>query len=146
MAKYKFRLETVQKVREARRDQQRVALAEAFRAEQVLASHRAELAREETELRELQRAAKAGRYLDVNRLLEAQRYELVLKARELELARQQALLADETERRRQALVEADREVRVLELLDQRHQREHQRRERQRGIKQLDEAAVLRHGR
>ena len=43
MAKYKFRLETLQKVREARRDEHRTSLAEAFRAEQVLAESRAEL-------------------------------------------------------------------------------------------------------
>ena len=75
-----------------------------------------------SELRELQRSATDGKYLDVNRLLEAQRYELLLKAQSQELAKQAILLAAETERRRQMLVEADREVRVLELLDERHRR------------------------
>jgi flagellar FliJ protein len=143
MAKYKFRLETLQKVREARRDQQRAALAEAFRAEQVLAEHRAVLAREEEELLKLQRSAAAGKYLNVSQLLEAQRYELVLKARGAELARQQAALAVETERRRQVLVEADRDVRVLELLDERHRREHGRAAQRADVKQLDEAASRR---
>ena len=68
----------------------------------------------------MQRSATDGQYLDVNRLLEAQRYELLLKAQSQELAKQAMLLAAETERRRQMLVEADREVRVLELLDERH--------------------------
>src|ERR1700750_2508575 len=113
MAKYKFRLETLQKVREAHRDSQRASLADAFRAEQVLAEHRAQLVVEERSLRELQRSAAEGRYLDVNRWLEAQRYELLLKAQSQELAKQATLLAAETERRRQMLVEADREVRVL---------------------------------
>ena len=113
--RYKFRLETLRKVREARRDQARVALAEAFRAEQVLIDRRAELAAEGIALREVQRSAAAGRYLDVNRLLEAQRYELLLAARGQELAKQTALVAAEIEHRRQALVEADRDVRVLEL-------------------------------
>ena len=146
MAKYQFRLETLQKVREARRDQQRAALAEAFRAEQVLADHQAALAAEDVELRELQRAAAVGPIVDVNRLLEAQRYELVLKARGQELAGQQAVLATESERRRQALVEADRDVRALELLDERHRHEHQRHQRRSEQKQLDEVAVQRHGR
>ena len=123
MAKYKFRLETLQKVREATRDEHRASLAEAFRAEQMLAESRAEVAAEAESLRALQRSASAGRYLDVNRLLEAQRYELLLKARSQELAKQAILLAAETERRRQILVEADRDVRVLELLDERHRRE-----------------------
>ncbi|MCI0333737.1 MAG: hypothetical protein L0228_11010 [Planctomycetes bacterium] len=143
MAKYKFRLETLRKVREGRRMQQRQALAEAFRAEQVLLEQRAELATEETELRAIQRSATEGRYLDVNRLLEAQRYELLLKARAQELAKQATLLAAETDRRRQLLVEADRDVRVLELLEERHREEHKRRMQRLERKQLDEAALYR---
>ena len=145
MAKYRFRFSALQKVREARRDRERVALAEAFQAEQVLAQRRNELARQEAELRELQRSAASGRLLDINRLIEAQRYELVLRANGHELARQEALLAVEIERRRQVLVEADREVRVLEQLDDRHRLEHRRLEHRRDIKQLDEFAVQRHG-
>jgi flagellar export protein FliJ len=143
MAKYKFRLATLQKVREARRDRERAALAEAFQAEQVLAERRAEFATEADELRALQRSAVSSRVLDVNRLLEAQRYELVLKARGGELAKQELMLAAETERRRQQLIEADRDVRVLERLDERHLREHQRHERRAEVKLLDEVASRR---
>ena len=141
MAKYTFRLETLQKVRKATRDQCRSALAEAFRAAEVLAANRDELTAEQTELRNLQRSAVAARYLDVNRLLEAQRYELLLKVRGEELAKQTALLAAEIERRRQVLVEADREVRVLELLDERHRRDHKRRQARQESRQLDEVAL-----
>lgn len=143
MAKYKFRLATLQKVREAHRDLQRGSLAEAFRAEQVLAENRAELVAEERELRELKRSATDGQYLDVNRLVEAQRYELLLKAQAQELAKQAILLAAETERRRQILVEADREVRVLELLDERHHRAHAVEQQRDETKRLDEAATVR---
>ena len=143
MAKYKFRLDTLQKVREAHRDTQRASLAEAFRAEQVLAENREQLVAEEHELRKLQRAATEARYLDVNRLLEAQRYELLLKAQSQELAKQAILLAAETERRRQMLVEADREVRVLELLDERHRQTHTRDEQRAETKRLDDVATVR---
>ena len=143
MAKYKFRLNTLQKVREAHRDQQRGSLAEAFRAEQVLAENRAQLTVEERELRELQRSASQGQYLDVNRLLEAQRYELLLKAQSQELTKQAVLLAAETERRRQTLVEADREVRVLELLDKRHRRAHELEAQREETKRLDDVATVR---
>src|SRR6476469_4981618 len=143
MAKYKFRLNTLQKVREAHRDQQRGSLAEAYRAEQVLAENRAQLTVEERELRELQRSATEGQYLDVNRLLEAQRYELLLKAQSQELAKQAVLLAAETERRRQLLVEADREVRVLELLDERHRDAHARDAQRAETKRLDDVATVR---
>ena len=143
MARYKFRLETLQKVREARRDEHRTSLAEAFRAEQVLAESRAEIVVELNELRAMQRSAMSGRYTDVNQLLEAQRYELLLKARSLELTKQAVLLAAETERRRQVLVESDREVRVLERLDDRHQQEFNQEQQRLETKQLDEIATNR---
>ncbi len=142
MAKYTFRLNTLQKVREVRRDQQRASLAEAFRAEQVLVEKKAQIMAEEQALRELQRSAAADQYLNVNRLLEAQRYDLLLKAQSRELAKQALLLAAETERRRQVLVEADRDVRVLELLDERHRRAHDRQEQRTETKRLDEAATV----
>src|SRR6185369_775985 len=142
MSKYKFRLNTLQKVREAHRDQQRASLAEAFHAEQILAENRARLVVEQQEMRELQRSASDGQYLDVNRLLEAQRYELLLKAQSQELAKQAVLLAAEAERRRQILVEADREVRVLELLDERHRRAHNLDEQRAETKRLDDVATV----
>jgi flagellar export protein FliJ len=140
MAKYKFRLATVQKVREARRDRDRAALAAAFRAEHVLAERRVALSAEAAELELLRRSAIAGPVLDVNRVLEAQRYELVLKARAADLEQQQTMLAVETERRRQQLIESDRDVRVLERLDARHRQEHRRHEERAEVKQLDEVA------
>ncbi|HEX3600681.1 MAG TPA: flagellar FliJ family protein [Lacipirellulaceae bacterium] len=146
MAKYKFRLETLQRVREARRDEQRASLADAFRAEQILAESRAELVVENEALRELQRTATAGKYLNVNQLLEAQRYELLLKARGQELTKQAILLAAETERRRQILVEADREVRVLEMLDDRHQDAFKLKQQRLETKRADEIATNRWGR
>jgi flagellar export protein FliJ len=146
MSKYKFRLATLQKLREARRTQERAALADAFRAEEILAGHRFALAEEQKALRRLQRSVAEGRYLDVNRMLEAQRYELVLSARAQELARQKELLAVETERRRQAVVQAERDVRVLELLDERHRRKHRIHQQRMETKQLDEAALARHAR
>lgn len=142
MARYKFRLKTVQKVRGVRRDECRAALADAYRAERVLADQKAELEGEQAELRVLQRAAAAERYLDINRLVGAQRYELVLRAQQQELARQATLLSIETERRRQALVEAEREVRLLELLDERKRAAHRRGEMRREIKDLDEYAAV----
>src|SRR5436190_21347454 len=126
MAKHRFRLQTLKKVRKASRDQQRASLAEAYRAEQILEENRTQIVNEQSALRELQRSATDGKYLNVNRVLEVQRYELLLKAQEQELAKQAVLLAAESERRRQVLVERDRDVRVLELLDERHREAHRR--------------------
>jgi flagellar protein FliJ len=143
MSKYQFRLETLRRLRIAHRDQQRSALADAYRAEQILADRRAELAEERTQLRLMQRAAISGQFADVNQLVEAQRYETILVANEQLLADQARRLADEVERRRQVLVEADRAVRVLDLLDERHKQEYGRQAQRQEVKRLDEVAMMR---
>jgi flagellar export protein FliJ len=143
MAKYKFRLETLRKVRDAYRNRQRARLAEAYRADDVLNQQRAELTAERMELRRQQHAAFNANYTDVNRLMAAGRYEHVLKARQQMLDQQQTLLGEEIERRRQALLEADREVRVLELLDERGREEHRQTEVRAEGKQLDEVGIQR---
>jgi flagellar export protein FliJ len=143
MGKYRFRLETLQKLRVAQRDQQRVALADAYRAEQILVDRRAALEGEMVELRDSQRAAMTGRYVDINQLVESQRYEMVLEAQQRQIAEQAGRLAVEVERRRQNLMEADRGVRVLDKLDERRRAEHRRQQDRWENKQLDEVASTR---
>ena len=141
MAKYQFRLETLRRLRIAHRDQQRSALADGYRAEEILAERRTTIADEQTALREMQRSALVHRDLDVNQLVEVQRYQTVLKANEQQLAEQAARLAIEVERRRQAVVEADRAVRVLDKLDEQHRENHRREAQRQETKQLDEVAI-----
>jgi flagellar protein FliJ len=143
MSKYQFRLETLRRLRIVHRDQQRSALADAFRAEQVLVERRAELVREQADLRGIQLAAIGNSRLNVNQLVEAQRYQTILIAQERELADQERRLAEEIERRRLVLVEADRAVRVLDVLDEKHRREHRRQAERQETKRLDEVAMTR---
>ncbi len=91
--------------------------------------------------------AKRGRKLkapgagNVDALLQTHRYEIVLTARLRQLAAQFAEVAAEVERRRLALVEADRQVRVLEKLRERQAAAYQKQEEQREAKQFDELAI-----
>jgi len=143
MSKYRFRLETLQKLRSARRDELRGALADAYRAEQILADQRTALGGEMAALRESQRATLTAATLDVNQLIESQRYEMVLEAQQRLLTDQAQRLAIEVERRRLAVVEADRSVRVLEKLDERRRTEHRKDQERRETKEIDEIAVMR---
>jgi flagellar export protein FliJ len=145
MTKYRFRLETLHNLRVAQRDQQRAALADGYRAEQILVEQRAALASEVAELLSAQRTAMSTPYMDINQLVEAQRYEMVLKAQDSKLADQASRLAIEIEHRRLAVVEADRAVRVLDKLDERRRAEHRRQQDRQDCKWLDEAAAARHG-
>lgn len=146
MSKYGFRLETLQKLRAAHRDQLRGALADAYRAEQILADQRTALRDEVVELRETQRAALSGSGVDVNQVLESQRYAMVLEAQQQMLSEQSHRLAVEVERRRLAVVEADRSVRVLEKLDEKRRAELRKQEERAEHKEFDEIAVMRHAR
>jgi flagellar export protein FliJ len=143
MAKFRFRLDTLRRLREAARDGRRAALAEAYRAEELLREQQEHLGRELERLAAESRAAASPGRIDVDRLLDARRYELVLRAHQKQLAAQQENVAEEVERRRQALVEADREVRVLESLREKHLRRHREEEARRETKELDEAAAVR---
>ena len=140
MGKYRFRLETLAKVRQRARDAERQRLADAYRADEVLAQQRADVALQLEELAGVRRAALSADYVDINRLAAAGRYEPVLHSHQRTIEEQQRLLDEEIERRRQALVEADRGVRALELLDERHRAEHERQEQRLETRELDEVA------
>ena len=73
-------------------------------------------------------------------LLETQRYQSVLRAQESTMQGQARLLATEVERRRQAIVEANREVRVLDNLEERQLSAHRQKLLQAEVKELDEIA------
>jgi flagellar FliJ protein len=81
--------------------------------------------------------------LDVNWLLTTQRYQLALEAQAKQLAEQASRLAEEVERRRAALVEGDREVRVLDKLEERQRAAHRIAAGRTETKQLDEVASVR---
>lgn len=145
MARFRFRLQTLQRLREMHRDEMRARLAEAYQAEQILAEQRALVDAEAASLAIKRRQMLEVGSFDVTRILDAQRYQLLLEAQSRTMADQAAKLAAEAETRRTALVEADREVRVLDKLRERRLAQHRDAQQAKDAKQLDEIAVMRHG-
>jgi flagellar FliJ protein len=140
MKRFQFRLATLLRLREATRDERRAQLAEAFAAERTLNDQKQQILDESALLRkQYERAANPGT-LDVDRLLDAHRYQLILKAEMTLLEQQAAKLGEEIEKRRQALVAADREVRVLEKLRETWKERHQHEAALVEAKQIDEVA------
>ena len=139
MAKFKFRLATPLRVREAARDERRIQLAEVYRLDGMLADRRqsldAELAGQKTLYGGL-----LGGELDVDRLLNLHRYELVLRAEIRSIDEQRAAVAVEIERRRQVLMAAETEVRTMEKLRERQHERHRQQEALAEMKTLDEVA------
>jgi flagellar export protein FliJ len=138
MPPFRFRLQTLERLREAARDACREQLADALRVDDLLRTEQERLDENVRTARGLQ-VVPAGR-VDVDRLLEAQRYESAVIVEVRRIVEQRARVAEEIERRREALVEADREVKVLEKLKAVRRAEHVRAAERAEAKRLDEAA------
>ncbi len=146
MASFQFRLATLSRLREAARDERRGQLAEAQRAEQVIIDRVAEIAREQADVERRSLDAARPGAVDVDRLADAARYEMILKLERQSADQQRQAVAAEIEKRREALLAADREVRVLEKLREAQHQRHLEEEARAEAKQFDETAVMRHPR
>jgi flagellar export protein FliJ len=141
MKPFRFRLATLLKLREQARDERRNQLAEAFRAEQTLAEHRAAVQAEAEGLRTDYGNIAHEKAINVDRLLDNYRYQLILASQLANIDVQAQKLAGEIDRRRQALVAADRDVRVLEQLREAQQARHRKAADAHESKQFDEIAT-----
>ena len=141
MNPFKFRLATLLRVREQTRDQRRAALAEAYRVDEVLRRQAERIAEELHALKELCRATAGPGTVDVDRLVEAQRYEMVARKQQADIGRQRESVAAEIDRRRQSLVEADRDVKLLERLRERQAEQNRAEQQRQDVKRLDEVGI-----
>jgi flagellar protein FliJ len=145
MPTFQFRLATLLRLREAARDERRNLLTEALRAEELVVQRIAELDGELAALRAQRlHAARPGATVDVDSLNDTARYEMILKLERQSADQQRQAVAAEAEKRREALVAADREVRVLERLRETQLERHRQEEGRREFQRLDELAVIRH--
>ncbi len=140
MSKFRFRLATLQKLRETHRDEMRSKLAEAYQAERLLGEQIVAIHAEEAELEQAHRGALESGATNVNQLLDLQRYSAVLKGQLATMEGQTKMLSTEIEKRRLALVEADQEVRVLEKLHERQLASHRSQKMMAEAKMMDEIA------
>lgn len=143
MTNFKFRLEPLMKLREAERDRCRESLAEAYRAEQILLDRQTAIRQQVEETRELSRRQSQPGAIEVDGLLDMHRYELGLTTELQHLVAQQGQVREEVERRREALIAADREVRVLEKLREREEDRFLHEQQRLEIREQDEIALQR---
>ena len=143
MPRQEFRLRTLKRLRESQRDALRGRLAEAVRAAVKLDEQRAELVEEIRSLvadrGEITRSASPR----VERLLASQRYEAAVRTKLGALDDDRRKVAEEVERRRAALVEGEREVGVLEKLEERHDERVRADELRAEVAEMDEIASRR---
>lgn len=139
---FHFRLQTLLRLRIAERDQRRAELAKAIRAEELLLEEEVRLQDQQKQAAERSRLLKSPGAADVDALLQSHRYEVILVAQRRQLAAQLSQVEAETNRRRQVLVEADRQVRVLEKLRDRQAAAHRQEVQRQETKQFDEMAAV----
>jgi flagellar export protein FliJ len=142
MKPFQFRLATLLKLREQARDERRSQLAEACRAAQTLADHRATVQAEADGLRAEYAGITQIAPINVDRLLDNHRYQRILAAQLANIDLQDRKLADEIERRRLALVAADRDVRILENLRETQRDRHRQAAESLENKRFDEIASM----
>jgi flagellar export protein FliJ len=141
MVPYRFRLSVLLKLREQERDQRRMEHAQALEAERILLGRRHEIVVERRASEGAARQAKSPGIANVDGLQQLQRYLLLLQAQIAGLDKQIEQVKSEVERRRQALVEADRQVQMLEKLREKQLAAHERAALAHEAKEFDELAI-----
>ncbi len=143
MAGFTFRLEPLLKLRRTARDERRATLAEAYVAERLLRQQVEQIDCQLDEVRNKLREASQPGTINVAELLGGHRHELMLNTQKLQLADTQKKLHEEIERRRELLVESDKQVRILEKLRERRHESHVTGAAKQDIKASDEFASRR---
>ncbi|MBL8891404.1 MAG: flagellar export protein FliJ [Planctomycetaceae bacterium] len=115
----KFRLHSVLQLRRTHQEERQAELAQAVQAAQILHGQIGEVQQQLQEIEEQLRAASLNR-VDVDHLMAIRRHQANTRALLRQLQEQQQVVEQEIERRQTRLVEANREVKVVETLEQQH--------------------------
>ena len=138
---YTFRFAMLLKVRQAVRDQRRQALAEVMQAEQLLAHRLLALDEELIGLRNDTADAAGPGPIVIERVIDMSRYQESLLARRRALKMELTDLLCEVDRRQQALVAAETELRAMEKLQDRQHAIHAEHQQRMQAREMDEIAL-----
>jgi len=136
-----FRFAMLLKVRQAVRDQRRQALAEVMHAEQLLTHRLLALDDELIGLNVQTQDANRPGPIVVQRLIDVGRYQDSLLSRRRALKQELAELLLEVDRRQQALLAAETELKAMEKLQDRQQTIHAEHQQRMQARELDEVAL-----
>ena len=144
MKPFQPRFAIVSRIRENERDAKRQALADAYRAESILRDQKNALETQIAEVLELRRQVTHAKKLQPSILMTSQRHEHDLRAQVQKIEDDMGAVREEIGRRQQDLILAEKEVRTLEILNERREAEHRIAEERERQKQLDEVASRRY--
>jgi flagellar export protein FliJ len=140
VARVRFRLTTLIRLRQTVRDECRQELAVAQRLEQSIYKRIAKLDSEIIESRDQTGSTESGS-IDIDRLRDMVRYQSLLAAERQAAQLELDSCSAHVGRLRQSLVETDQGLKSLEKLQARQQDRHRQRQRTRELGEFDEAGI-----
>ncbi len=144
MKRFQPRFAIISRIRENERDAKRQSLADAYRAESILQEQKKELLEQITEVLNIRREVTHAKKLQPSILMTSQRYEHDLRAQVQRIDEDITAVRKEIDKRQEELILAEKEVRTLEVLNERLRAEHRIAEQREEQKLLDEVASRRH--
>ncbi len=140
---FRFRLQPLQKIRENVRRERQTELAKALEAEAVVREKIDGIGREIVGTKEEGRKLASEGRINVDYLVGLRRHEAYLLAQKAEAKQKLEQVLAEVERRRMAVVEADKEVKIMEKLHEKLKEKHDTELSAKEVVDLDEIASQR---
>ena len=137
---FKFRLKPLQKIRENVRRERQAELAKALEAEAVVRDKIESIVHEIAGTKEDGRKFSQEAHINVDVLIGLRRHEAYLLAQKQEAEEKLDQVLVEVERRRLAVVEADKEVKIMEKLHEKQKDKYDAEQAAKEIVALDEIA------
>ncbi|MDA7951174.1 MAG: flagellar export protein FliJ [Pirellulaceae bacterium] len=134
------------KLREAKREQRQQELAEALHALDILQQQHSEIEESLMDHQIHVREESKPGLINVDNLIEKQRYQIALQMQLAEVQKKLGVVRKEIERRKTKMIEADREVKVLEKLKEKQREAHRQLENKEENKEFDEIGQTRYQR
>ena len=138
--KFKYRLAPLLKIRENIRAERQAELNKAYEAARIVETEIERVQKELVRNNELGREAIQQGQISVDYLLALRRHEALLLAQQSQAQNDLEQIRQQIELRRAALMEADRDVKVLEKLREKMKTRHLQEEALLELKQMDEIA------
>jgi flagellar FliJ protein len=138
---FKFRLEPLIKIRKNTLQERQAELAQAYDARNILEEYLQEIDRQLTEGTATARSLmQEGQTVNVEHLLGLRRQEMFLRANQDDLNQKIQIIDEEIEVRRAKVVEANKELKIVEKLKEKRYDKYLEEEKKAETKEMDEIA------
>jgi len=138
---FKFRLEPLIKIRKNTLQERQAELAQAYDARNILEEYLQEIDRQLTEGAATARSLmQEGQTVNVEHLLGLRRQEMFLRANQDDLNQKIQIIDEEIEVRRAKVVEANKELKIVEKLKEKRYDKYLEEEKKAETKEMDEIA------